>query len=245
MFQKPRTLISLCGSGISLAALLAGPAWSLQGEVKLPTKVTLRNKATQGEKRTTKTKIHATATMGLPDGTIQTFNMTGSEMFENTCIEVKNGQITWQKKNLEITASGNGPFEGIAKATVEKEQGRTSSRTEDERNRVIKSDKPDDLPFVFPEEPIEIGTSWTAQGKLFDQPVTVTYKVSRFAMFEDKVAVVIQTSFAADSTVQTPVPAETYHDVANGATLKMTGEFAFEPAPGVKVRMKVSGERQK
>lgn len=208
--------------------------------VSLPSEATLRLKAKEGDKYTMVTTVETGANLPTPDGKTEnaTMNLTVTE--ESTCTKVEDGKMTWESKNVDVQATGTGPFQAQAQAAQDSEKGKTQTKVRDERNQLVGETKDESLTLAYPEKAVKPGDTWKGETELMGAKTQVEFKLDRFEVVNGKTAAVIVATISGQDRLKSTAPLTLYVDIANGWPIKGEGSFEMRPQPGITATMKVS-----
>lgn len=212
------------------------------GSASLPTEVTLRLKGSVGDKYTMVTTMETSADVPGPEGKPISGSMTMTSTEENTCTKVEGNKMTWESKNVDVQASGTGPFAQQAEMMKSQEKGKTTSKVRDERNQVIEAKGPEQMALVFPEKAVKVGDTWTGESDMMGQKVKIDFKLDRFESLGGKTVAVLVATITGSDTLKMSEPLTIHVDTEKGWPVKGAASFEMTPQPGVTAKIKVKME---
>jgi len=225
--------------GSTATGTSAGSTGGSASSTALPSEATLRLKAKLGDKYTMVTTVETSADIPTPDGKSQSGSMTLTATEDHSCTKVEGTNMTWESKNIDVQATGTGPFAAQAETAKSQQKGKSETKIRDERNGVVGDKGEESLALVYPEKAVKIGDTWTGQTNLMGANVQIEFKLEKFEVVNGKTCAVIAATITGGDKLKSDGPLTLIVDTANGWPVKGTGAFTMLPQPGITAKMKV------
>jgi hypothetical protein len=193
---------------------------------------TLRIHAAKGDKYA----FRVTTTMkGLDTGASGPQELQLAMTVSEELLDVKDGKLTWKQSLGDIAASGKGELV-VAGELIKSSQGTVFEMIYTDRGNFV-SGKMNGQPVLsepggtsnvtFPEKPVKIGDSWTAEQTVSGQKVTMRHTLGAVEQVDGREAYVITSQFQPGSPAVSIRPAKTYIESRTGKPLRGDGAFSF------------------